>query len=70
MTDPQRIAALEDALIVTSQLQARQAAMLKEHVEWLHAHDIAMTEIRENGRKTDERIQALVSAIGEFIRKR
>jgi hypothetical protein len=69
MTDRLRIEALEEAMLVTSQLQARQAAALKEHVEWLHAHDIAMNEIRENGRKTDERIQNLVSAIGELICK-
>jgi hypothetical protein len=69
MTDRQRIEALEEAITVTSQLEARQAALLKEHAEWLHAHDLAMIDIRENGRKTDERIQALVSAIGELIRK-
>jgi hypothetical protein len=51
-----------------SGIQSRQASLLKEHAEWLQAHDRAITEIRENGKKTDERIEKLVSAIGELIR--
>lgn len=58
---------LEEASAVTGHLQARQALLLKGHAEWLHSHDRAMKEIRENGRKIDERIENLVSAIGELI---
>jgi hypothetical protein len=57
---------LEEAAIVTSHLQSRQTAMLKDHAEWLQSHDRAITDIRENGRMTDERIEKLVNAIGEF----
>ncbi len=68
---------LEEASIVTAHLQARQAAMLKEHAEWLQSHDRAMSEMdkhraedRERGRALDERIEKLVSAIGEMLRKK
>ena len=60
---------LEETAIVMSGIQARQAAMLKEHAEWLQEHDRAMTEARERGRTIDERIAALVSAIGELVRR-
>jgi hypothetical protein len=40
--------------------------MLKEHAEWLQSHDRAMSEARQRGQETDERIQKLVSAIGEL----
>jgi hypothetical protein len=71
---------LRETVIVMSGIQARQAQLLKDHAEWLAGHDKAMLEIREAGRKTDERIAKLgvetderiaklVSAIGEYIRQ-
>jgi hypothetical protein len=60
---------LQETAIVMSSIESRQAGVLKDHGEWLHDHDKAMTEIREAGRKTDERIEKLVIAIGEFSRR-
>ena len=38
---------LQEAAIVMSGIQSRQAVLLKEHSEWLVSHEKAMTEIRE-----------------------
>ncbi|MGA3019241.1 MAG: hypothetical protein ABSF62_19120 [Bryobacteraceae bacterium] len=65
----QAIKELQETAIVMSGIQSRQAALLKDHVEWLHSHDLAMTEARERGREIDERIAKLVSAIGELVRR-
>ena len=63
------LADLQDTLTVMAGIQQRQAAVVKDHTEWLVQHERAMTEMREAARRTDERIAALVSAIGEFLRK-
>ena len=67
---------LQETSIVMSGIQERQATAIREHAEWLVAHDKAIVEMRELGRKTDERlaglgerIDALVSAMGEFLRR-
>ena len=65
----QALKELQETAIVMSGIQSRQAALLKDHAEWLHSHDLAMTEARERGRETDERIAKLVSAIGESVRR-
>jgi hypothetical protein len=61
---------LQETAIVMAGIQSRQAGMLKDHAEWLQSHDRAMVEARERGKATDERIDRLVSAIGELIRAR
>jgi F0F1-type ATP synthase epsilon subunit len=68
---------LQETAIVMAGIQSRQAGMLTDHAEWLQSHDRAMVrhdkemaEARERGRATDERIDRLVSAIGELIRAR
>ena len=38
----QAIKELQETVIVMSGIQERQAALLKDHAEWLHAHDLAM----------------------------
>ena len=60
---------IEDALTVMGGLQARQARVLADHAEWLQAHDRAMAEAAERGARLDERIEKLVSGIGEFMRR-
>ena len=65
----QAIKELQQTAIVMSGIQARQAGLLNDHAEWQQEHDRALTEAREFGRKTDERIAQLVSAIGELLRK-
>ena len=73
----QAIKELQETAIVMSGIQSRQAALLKDHAEWLQEpdraiarHDQEMAEAQERGRATDERIDKLVSAIGELIRGR
>ena len=72
----QALKELQETAIVMSGIQSRQAAVLKDHAEWLQAHDRAMArhdkemaEARERGRELDERIDKLVSATGEMLRK-
>ena len=63
------LADLQGTATVMAGIQQRQAAVVKEHNEWLVQHERAMTETREAGRRTDERIEALVSAMGRFLRR-
>jgi hypothetical protein len=67
---------LEETAIVMSHIQAKQSEYLKDHIEWLHSHDLAMArhdremaEARERDKELGERISALVSGIGEFMRR-
>jgi hypothetical protein len=67
---------LQDTLTAVVGIQARQAELIKGHGEWLEDHDRAMARLekelaedRKRGREIDERIEKLVSAIGELIRK-
>ena len=54
---------LEDALIVTAQLQQRQGQLLKEQSEYVASQE-------ERIRGVDERIEKLVSVIGALISNR
>lgn len=68
MTDMQQaIKELQETATVMAGLQARQAAMLKDHAEWLQEHDRAIADMRQLGSKTDERIEKLVSAMGAWL---
>jgi uncharacterized coiled-coil protein SlyX len=67
---------LRDAVTVTAQLEARQGKALREHGEWLVAHDRAMREHDERMKTHDERMKSLderianlVSGFGEFLRR-
>jgi len=67
---------VDDALTVMGGLQARQGRVLKDHAEWLQEHDRTMARIEASiaaqvaaGKATDERIEKLVSGIGEFMRR-
>lgn len=64
---------LQDAMTVTAYSQARFERAQQQHQEWLEnhrravaRHDREMEEIREAGRRTDERIDKLVLAIGQL----
>ena len=61
----QAIKELQETAIVTSGIQSRHAVLLKDHAEWLHAHDLAMTEARERGRELDKRIAETASETRE-----
>jgi hypothetical protein len=60
---------LEEASIVTGELQARQGGVLKGHGQWLEELTQAQIKTEERFRETGERIDKLVSAIGELIRE-
>jgi formate dehydrogenase maturation protein FdhE len=60
---------LEDALIVTAHLATRQSNLLREQAEYLATHEQRIQKQEEHGRTLDERIDKLVSAIGEWIRR-
>jgi hypothetical protein len=66
----QAIKQLEETATVMAGIQSRQAAMLKDHAEWLQAHDKAIGDARALGRETDERIEKLVIAIGKLVASR
>ncbi len=59
---------LEDAMIVMAHLEKHAAQRVKEHAIWLADHEKSIAEQREFGRKLDDRIAQLVSAVGEMIR--
>lgn len=60
---------LQEASVVMAALESRHATMMKDHAEWLVTHDKAIAEARDRDKATDERIEKLVSAIGEWIRR-
>ncbi len=60
---------LEDAMVVMAHLEKNAGERIKEHAIWLLDHEKGIAEQREFGRRLDERIEKLVSAIGEMIRQ-
>ena len=71
---------LRDNFEVIASLEGRQSTLLKDHSEWLVAHDKAMAELdkrianlaieaREADKHLEKRISELVVAIGEFVRR-
>ncbi|HYA18175.1 MAG TPA: hypothetical protein VEF06_11945 [Bryobacteraceae bacterium] len=72
--DDEMVKELREAVTATAAMEARHSRAIKDHNEWLVAHDKGMLELREMMRKREEaavqldaRISALVSAIGAFI---
>ncbi len=68
-----RFSALEDALLVQVHLESRLGRQMKEHAEWLVAHE---KEQAERDRRIDqrmedlgERIDKLVSGIGNLVNR-
>ena len=60
---------LQDNLTVMAGIQARHSTLMREHSEWLAAHDRAMNDLRERSAATDQRIDRLVIAIGTLVTK-
>jgi len=58
---------LEDSLIVMMHLETRAAARVKEHAEFIAAHEAAIAKQVERTSVLDERVDKLVVAIGELI---
>jgi hypothetical protein len=67
---------LEDAMIVMAHLEKQASERVKEHAIWLANHEDRLRqqfeadrELKEFDRRLDERIDSLVSAIGEMIQQ-
>jgi hypothetical protein len=60
---------LQDAMIVHAHLEKQAAERVKEHAIWLADHEDRLRQQVEFDRGLDERIDKLVSAIGEMIRQ-
>lgn len=78
MTTEERFQRIEENLMVITAKQARHAEIAADHDEWLRQHTMAIAQFRkqreadraeqhERDRAIDERIDKLVSAIGELI---
>ena len=79
MTLEENIQQLRDSLAVTSAQTLRHETRIKEHQQWLEQMELAfarmavsheihereMAEMRENGRKLDERISQIAKADAE-----
>lgn len=61
-----RFNALEDALLVQVHLENRLSRQMKEHAEWLAAHEKKQAD---RDKRIDQRIEDLVSSIGDLIRR-
>jgi chromosome segregation ATPase len=57
---------LQEAATVTGYAQARLERSHQDHAEWLESHNKAMADHTQAMREIDERIRAIVSAIGEL----
>ncbi len=67
---------MQDALLVQATLQATESRLLKSHAEFTAKHERNMAEAeahfrqqREVNAETDKRLAALISAIGELLRR-
>ena len=60
---------IEDSLLVMATLETRQSNLLREQSEYLASHETRLQQQEERSRAVDERIEKLVSATGEWIRR-
>ena len=60
---------IEDNLIVMAHLETRQSNLIREQSEYLASHETRLQQQEERNSATDQRIEKLVSAIGEWIRR-
>ena len=63
----ERLAEIEDNLIVVAHLNTRMSNNLKQHAELFTEFDARMNRLAERDEMMDRRISDLVSAIGAFI---
>ena len=66
------LAATDDSewrALVTAAIEGRHASVMRDHAEWLAAHDKAMAEMWKRGKALDARIDCLLSAIDELRRQ-
>ncbi|MDQ2711880.1 MAG: hypothetical protein M3Y24_06535 [Acidobacteriota bacterium] len=60
---------IEDNILVIATLETRQSNLLREQSEYLASHETRLQQQEARSHATDERIEKLVSAIGEWIRR-
>jgi hypothetical protein len=58
---------LEDSFIVLTQVETRMSQLLREQTEYVASHEKRLQEQAERDRVIEERIEKLVSAIGDLI---
>ena len=58
---------LEDSFVVMTHLETKAAARVREHAEFIAAHEAAIAKQLERTSALDERVDKLVLAIGELI---
>jgi len=58
---------LEDSFVVVTHLETKAAARVKEHAEFIAAHEAAVTKQAERTPALDEHVDKLALAIGEPI---
>jgi hypothetical protein len=61
---------LQDTATVMAGIQARQAAVLKGHGEWLEQHERIMARVESNLLKTTEKLNALVVIVDDLVKHR
>jgi|GraSoiStandDraft_50_1057286.scaffolds.fasta_scaffold2187389_1 limonene-1,2-epoxide hydrolase len=60
---------LEDSFIVLTHVETKMSQLLKDQTEYVANHEQRLREQAERDRVLDERIDKLVSAIGDLIRR-
>jgi hypothetical protein len=63
----ERFRALEDAMIVQSEIERRQSALLKVHGDWLEAHEKAMSGHRERLDRIDLTLTEITDKLNALI---
>ncbi len=67
MNYEQAIKELQDNLIVIAEIERRQSAMLREHAEMLHQHNLHYGEILEFRRRTDQNLAEITDKLNGLI---
>ena len=61
---------LQDSLIVISEIERRQSALLKEHSERIVQIESNLNRSAELQKSSDERMDSLIAIVDDIIRKR
>ncbi len=67
MNYEQAIKELQDNLVVIAEIERRQSAMLREHAEMLHEHNLHYSEILEFRRRTDQNLAEITDKLNGLI---
>ena len=67
MNYEQAIKDLQDTLVVITEIEKRQSAMLREHAEILHEHNLHHNEMLEFRRRTDQNLAEITDKLNGLI---